>query len=60
VCKTWFLTLREEYKLRVIENRMIKRLFGTKMEEVTGIWRKLHNDELHDVYCSSNIITAFK
>jgi hypothetical protein len=49
-CETWFLTLREEHKLRVFENRVLKRLFGPKRGEVTGEWRKLHNEELNDMY----------
>jgi len=44
------ITLGEEHKLRVLEIRMLGNLFGVKMEEVTGYWRKLHNEELHDVY----------
>jgi hypothetical protein len=44
------LTLREEYKLRVFENRVLRRIFGPKRDEVTGEWRKLHNEEFHDLY----------
>jgi hypothetical protein len=47
-CKTWSLTLREEHRLRVFENRVLRRLFGPKRAEVTGEWRKLHNEELRD------------
>jgi hypothetical protein len=50
-CETWSLTLREERKLRV-ENRTLRRIFGPKWDEVTGEWRKLHNEELNDLYCS--------
>jgi hypothetical protein len=52
-CETWSLTLREEHKLRVFENRVLRRIFGPKRDEVTGEWRKLHNEELHDLYSSS-------
>jgi hypothetical protein len=46
-CESWFLTAREEYKLRVFENRVLKGIFGPKMDGVTGRWRKLHNEEIH-------------
>ena len=49
-CKTWSLTLREERRLRVFENRVLRSVFGPKREEVTGEWRKLHNEELNDLY----------
>jgi hypothetical protein len=48
-CETWALTLREEHRLRVFENRVLRRIFGPKREEVTGGWRKLHNEELHNL-----------
>jgi hypothetical protein len=51
-CETWSLTLREEHRLRVFENRVLRRIFGPKRDEVTGGWRKLHNDELHNLYSS--------
>jgi hypothetical protein len=54
--ETWSLTLREEYRLRVFENRVLRRIFGPKRDEVIGVWRKLHNGELHDLYCSPSII----
>jgi hypothetical protein len=54
-CETWSLTLREEYRLRVLENRVLRRIFESKRDEVTGEWRKLHNEELHDLYSSSII-----
>jgi hypothetical protein len=47
-CETWTLTLREEYRLKVFENSVLRRIFGPKREEVTGGWRKLHNEELHN------------
>jgi hypothetical protein len=49
-CKSWSLTLREEYRLRVFENRVLSRLFGPKREEEAGIWRRLHNEELRNLY----------
>jgi hypothetical protein len=51
-CETWSLTLREEHKLRVFENRVLRRIFGSERDEVTGEWRKLHNKELHELYSS--------
>jgi len=48
-CETWFLTLREERRLRVFENRVLRRIFGAKRDEVTREWRKLHNEELNDL-----------
>jgi hypothetical protein len=59
-CETWSLTLREEYRLRVFENRVLRRIFGPKRDEVTGEWRQLHNEELHDLYSSPNIIRIIK
>ena len=59
-CDTWSLTSREEPRLRVFENRMLRRIFGPKRGEVIGEWRKLHNDELNDLYCSTNIVRVIK
>ena len=59
-CETWSLTLREVRRLRVFENRVLWRIFGPKRDEVTGEWRKLHNEELNDLYCSSNIVRVIK
>jgi hypothetical protein len=59
-CETWSLTLREEHRLRVFENRVLKRIFGPKRDEVTGECRKLHNEELHDLYSSPSIIRIIK
>jgi hypothetical protein len=53
-CETWSLTLREEHRLRVFENRVLKRIFGLKRDEVTEGWRKLHNEELHNLYSKYN------
>ena len=51
-CETWSLTLRGERRLRVFENRVLRGIFGAKRDEVTGEWRKLHNEELNDLYSS--------
>jgi hypothetical protein len=58
--ETWSLTLREERMLRVFENRVLRRIFGLKRDEVTGDWRKLHNEELIDMFCSPNIVRMIK
>jgi hypothetical protein len=55
-CETWYLTLREKHRLRVFENRGLRRIFGPKRDEVTGGWRKLHNEELRDLCSSPTII----
>jgi len=55
-CENWSLTLREKPRLRVFENRVLKRIFGSKRDEVTGEWRKLHNEELNDLCCSGDKI----
>jgi hypothetical protein len=52
--------LREESRLRMFENRVLRRIFGAKRDEVTGEWRKLHNEELHDLYCSPTIVQVIK
>jgi hypothetical protein len=59
-CETWSLTVREEYKLRVFENKMLRRIFGPKRDGVTGWWRKLHNEELHNLYSLPSIIRILK
>ena len=56
VCETWSLTLREEHRLWVLENKVLRKIFGAKRDEITGEWRKLHNAELHALYSSSNVI----
>ena len=59
-CKTWSLTLREELRLRVFENRVLRIIFGPKRDEVTEDWRKLHNDELNCLYTTRNIVRETK
>jgi hypothetical protein len=59
-CETWSLTLREEHRLRVFENRVLRRIFGPKRDEVTREWRKLHYEELHILYSSPNIFRQIK
>jgi hypothetical protein len=53
----WLLTLKEEYKMRVFGKRLLRRIFGRKRDEVTGVWRKLHNDDLNNSYSSPSKIT---
>ena len=60
VCETWSLTLREERRLRVFENRVLRRVFGPKWDEATEEWRKLHNEELSDLYSLPNIVQVVK
>jgi len=59
-CETWSLTLREERKLRVFESMVLRRIFGTRRDEVTGEWRRLHNEELNDLYPSPIIVRVIK
>ena len=59
-CETWALTLREKRKLRVFENMVLRRIFGPRRDEVTGEWRRLHNEELNDLYSSPNIVQVIK
>jgi len=59
-CETWSLTLREERKLRVFENMVLRRIFGPSRGEVTGEWRRLHNEELNDLFSSPNIVRVIK
>jgi hypothetical protein len=59
-CETWSLALRERHGLRVFENRLLRRLFGPRRDEVTGRWRKLHNEELHNLNSSPSIIRMMK
>jgi len=59
-CETWSLTLREERKLRVFENMVLRRIFGSRRDKVTGDWRRLHNEELNDLYSSLNTVQVIK
>jgi hypothetical protein len=59
-CETWSRILREEHRLRVLENMMLRKIFGPKRDEVKGEWRKLHNQELRDLYSSPSIIRIIK
>jgi hypothetical protein len=59
-CETWSLTLKEEHSLRVFENRFLRRIFGDERDEVTADWRKLHSEELHNLYSFSNIVRQIK
>jgi hypothetical protein len=59
-CETWSLTLREERKLMVFGNKVFRRIFGPRRDEVTGEWRRMHNEELNDLYTSPNIARVVK
>ena len=59
-CETWSLTLKKERRLRMFGNRVLRGVFVPKRDEVTGEWRKLHNEELNDLYCSPNIVLVIK
>jgi len=59
-CETWSLTLKDELRLRVFGNRALRSIFGPKKDEVTGDWRKLHNEELNNLYSSPNIVRVIK
>jgi hypothetical protein len=59
-CETWSLTLREEHRLRVFENKVLRTIFGPKKNEIVGGWRKQHNEELHNLYSSPSIIRIIK
>ena len=59
-CETWLLTLREKCRLRVFENRVLRRIFGPKMDEVTEKWRRLHNKELYALHSLTDVIRVIK
>jgi hypothetical protein len=59
-CETWSLTLKEEFRLTVFENRVLRRVSGPRRDEVTGEWRKLHNMELYALYSSLDIIRVIE
>jgi hypothetical protein len=59
-CETWSLTLREAHRLRVFENRVLRGILGPRRDEVTGEWRRLHNEELNDLYSTPNSIRVIK
>ena len=59
-CETWSLTLREERRVRVFENSVLRRTYRSKRDEVTGEWRKVHKEELNDLYSSPNIVRMIK
>ena len=59
-CKTWCLTLKEERRLRLFENRGLRKMFGPKKDKVAGEWRQLHNEKLNDLYCSPYIVRVNK
>jgi hypothetical protein len=59
-CEIWWLTLREEPRLQVFESRVLRRIFGPRRDEVTGVWRNLHNEGLNDLYSSPTIVRVIK
>jgi hypothetical protein len=59
-CETWSLRLREDRRLRALEKRVLRRIFGPKRDEITGEWTQLHNEELHDMHCSLSFIRVIK
>jgi hypothetical protein len=59
-CETWPLALRKEHRVSLFENRMLRRIFGPKRDDVIGGWRKVHNEELHNLYSSPSVIRMIK
>jgi hypothetical protein len=59
-CETWSLTLREEHRLRLFQNRVLRRIFGPKTDDITGDWRRQHKEEVYDLYSSPNTILVIK
>jgi hypothetical protein len=59
-CETWSLAVREEHKLRVFEDRVLRRIFGPKRDGVTGGWRKLHNEDLHNLYSKNYKVEEYE
>jgi len=59
-CETWSLTLCDEHRLRVFENSVLRGIFGPKKDEITGKWRKLHNEELNNLYSSTSVVRVIK
>jgi len=59
-CETWSLTLREERRLKLFENKVLRRIYGPRRDEVTGDWMRLHNEEINDLYSSPNIVRVIK
>jgi hypothetical protein len=59
-CETWSVALREEHRLRVFEKRVLRGIFGPKRDEVTGGWRRLHNEELHNLYSLPSVMRMIK
>jgi len=59
-CESWSTTLADEHKLRVFENKILRKIYGPKRDEMTGEWRRLHNDELYGLYDSPNVVKIMK
>jgi hypothetical protein len=59
-CEAWSLTLKEEHRLKVSENRMLRRIFGPKREKMVGGWKRQHNEEVYNLHTSSNIIKVIE